>query len=379
MALKDIGIIVNGATGRIGSTQHLANALAPIRAEGGLAVGGDRIVPRLLLVGRDGERLKAVAQIYGVGEWTTDLDAALAKPDFPIFFDAAATQQRVAVLSKAIAAGKHIYSEKPVAPSVAEGHALLQAAQARGLKAGAVEDKLHLPGMQKLSALAQSGYFGRVTGFRLDFGWWIFDGGERPSQRPSWNYRKGGGLIMDMVPHWRYMIEGLLGPIRRVVTAAATAIPERVDEQGKRYRVDVDDTAMMLAELASGAVGAIVCSWATRVRRDDLMTLQIDGTGGSAIAGLHRCWTQSMADTPAIRRFNPDTDIGADYRGDWQEVPSAPVYTNPYRVGWENFLRHVVAGGPLTCDLAAGIRDVQMAEACARSAAQQKWITLDDS
>ena len=379
MALKDIGIIVNGATGRIGSTQHLANALAPIRAEGGLAVGVDRIVPRLLLVGRDEARLKAVSQTYGVGDWTTDLDAALAKPDFPIFFDAAATQQRVAVLSKAIAAGKHIYSEKPVAPSVAEGLTLLHAVQTRGLKAGAVEDKLHLPGMQKLSALAQSGYFGRVTGFRLDFGWWIFDGGERPSQRPSWNYRQGGGLIMDMVPHWRYMIEGLLGPIRRVVTAAATAIPERVDEQGKRYRVDVDDTAMMLAELANGAVGAIVCSWATRVRRDDLMTLQIDGTGGSAIAGLHRCWTQSAADTPPIRRFNPDTDIGADYRGDWKEVPSAPAYTNPYRVGWENFLRHVVAGGPLTCDLAVGIRDVQLAEACARSAAQQKWITLDDS
>jgi predicted dehydrogenase len=378
MALKDIGIIVNGATGRIGSTQHLANALAPIRDEGGLVVGGDRIVPRLLLVGRDGERLKAVARTYGIGDWTTDLDAALAKPDFPIFFDAAATQQRVAALSKAIAAGKHIYSEKPVAPSVAEGRALLQAAQARGLKASAVEDKLQLPGMQKLSALAQSGYFGRVTGFRLDFGWWIFDGGERPSQRPSWNYRQGGGLIMDMVPHWRYMIEGLLGPIRRVVTAAATAIPERVDEQGKRYRVDVDDTAMMLAELANGAVGAIVCSWATRVRRDDLMTLQIDGTGGSAIAGLHRCWTQNMADTPAIRRFNPDTDIGADYRGNWKEVAGAPAYTNPYRVGWENFLRHVVAGTPLTCDLAAGIRDVQLAEACARSAAQQKWMMLDD-
>ena len=378
MALKEVGIIFNGATGRIGSTQHLAKALAPIRAEGGLAVGADRIMPRLLLVGRDGERLKAVAQTYGVGDCTTDLDAALAKPDFPIFFDAAATPQRVAVLSKAIAAGKHIYSEKPVAPSVAEGRTLLQAAQARGLKAGAVEDKLHLPGMQKLSALAQSGYFGRVTGFRLDFGWWIFDGGERPSQRPSWNYRQGGGLIMDMVPHWRYMIEGLLGPIRRVVTAAVTAIPERVDEDGKRYRVDVDDTAIMLAELASGAVGAIVCSWATRVRRDDLMTLQIDGTGGSAIAGLHRCWMQSAADTPPIGRFDPDTDIGADYRSDWKEAPSAPAYANPYRVGWENFLRHVVAGAPLNCDLSAGIRDVQLAEACIRSAEQQKWITLDD-
>jgi predicted dehydrogenase len=378
MAVKEIGIILNGATGRIGSTQHLANALAPIRAEGGLPVGADRVVPRLLLVGRNSERLKAIARDHGIVRWTTDLDAALTEPDFPIFFDAAATQQRVSALTKAIASGKHIYSEKPVAPSVAEGRALLRAAQARGLKTGAVEDKLHLPGLQKLSALAQSGFFGRVTGFRLDFGWWIFDGGERPSQRPSWNYRSGGGLVMDMVPHWRYVLEGLLGPIRRVVTAVTAAIPERVDENGNRYRVDVDDTAMILAELTSGAVGAITCSWATRVRRDDLMTLQIDGTGGSAIAGLHRCWIQRAADTPPIRRFNPDIDIGADYRGDWSEIAGTPPYTNPYRAGWENFLRHVVAGTPLNCDLAAGIRDVQLVEACLRSAAQQKWIMLDE-
>jgi len=380
MAVKEIGIILNGATGRIGATQHLANALAPIRAEGGLTVGGDRIVPRLLLVGRDRERLAGIAQSYGIDDWTIDLDAALAKPDFPVFFDAAATKQRVLALSKAIAAGKHVYSEKPVAPSVAEGRALLRAAQARRLKAGAVEDKLNLPGLQKLLHLAQSGYFGRITGFRLDFGWWVFDGAERPSQRPSWNYRRsgGGGLTMDMVPHWRYVIEGILGPIRQVVTAATTAIPERVDEDGKRFQVDVDDSSLTLAELANGAVGAIVCSWATRVRRDDLMTLQVDGSGGSALAGLHRCWTQSAADTPTIRRFNPDTDIGADYRGQWQEVAGAAAYSNPYRVGWENFLRHLVAGAPLVCDFAAGIRDVQLAEACYRSAAERKWIMLDD-
>jgi predicted dehydrogenase len=381
MAVKEIGIILNGATGRIGATQHLANALAPIRAEGGLAVGPDRIVPRLMLLGRDRAALAGLAQSYGIDDWTTDLDAALAKPDFPVFFDAAATKQRVSALTKAIAAGKHIYSEKPVAPSVAEGLALLHAAQARGLKHGAVEDKINLPGLQKLLGLAQSGFFGRVTDFRLDFGWWVFDGAEQPGQRPSWNYQRsgGGGLTMDMVPHWRYVIEGIFGPIRRVVSAATTAIPERVEEGGKRYRVDVDDTSLTLAELVNGAVGAIVCSWATRVRRDDLMTLQVDGTGGSALAGLHRCWTQSMAETPTIRRFNPDTDIGADYRGQWKEVAGAAAYSNPYRVGWENFLRHVVAGAPLVCNFAAGVRDVQLAEACYRSAAEQKWITLDDN
>jgi len=381
MAVKDVGIIVNGATGRIASTQHLANALAPIRAEGGLAAGADRIMPRLLLVGRDAERLADIARQSGAEGWTTDLDAALARPDLSVFFDAAATMQRVSALSKAIAAGKHIYSEKPVAPSVAEGLALLRAARASGLKHGAVEDKIFLPGLQKLSALAAQGFFGRVTGFRLDFGWWVFDGAERPSQRPSWNYRRsgGGGLTLDMYPHWRYVIEGMLGPIRRVTTAAATAVAERVDEAGEPFRVDVDDTSITLAELASGAVGTIACSWATRVRRDDLLTMQIDGTGGSAIAGLHRCWAQSAAETPTVRHFNPTVDIGADYRADWKEVPGAGNYTNPYRVGWERFLRHIAADAPLTSDLAAGIRDVQLAEACYRSAAERKWIALDDA
>jgi predicted dehydrogenase len=380
MAVKEIGIIFNGATGRIGRTQHLANALAPIRAEGGLKAGADWIMPRLLLVGRDAERLASLAHSYEIDAWTTDLDVALANPDFSIFFDAAATSQRVATLTKAVAAGKHIYTEKPVAPSVAEGLSLLRAARARNLKAGTVEDKINLPGLHKLKALVERGFFGRVTGFQLTFGWWVFDGAERPSQRPSWNYQRdgGGGLTMDMSPHWRYVIEDILGSIHQVVTATTTAIPKRIDENGKAYTVDVDDTSVTLVQLASGVVGTITCSWATRVRRDDLLTLQIDGTGGSALAGLHRCWTQSAAETPNVRHFNPDLDIGADYRADWKELTATGPYANPYRIGWEYFLRHVVAGTPLACDLSAGIRDVQLADACYRSVAEQKWITLDD-
>lgn len=380
MAVKDIGIIVNGATGRIASTQHLANALLPIRAEGGLAVGDDRVMPHLLLSGRDEKRLAALARATGIDHWTTDLDAALSDPQFSVFFDAAATKQRVPTLTKAIAAGKHIYSEKPVALSVAEGMSLLAEARSRNLRHGAVEDKVFLPGLQKLAQLADRKFFGRVTGFRLDFGWWVFDGFERKSQRPSWNYqRSGGGLTMDMYPHWRYVIESILCPIRRIVAATATAIPQRADESGVPYAVDVDDTSLTLAELENGAIGAIICSWTTRVRRDDLLTLQIDGTGGSAVAGLHRCWVQGASDTPDIRHFNPGTDIGFDYRRDWKEVPGPAIQTNPYRAGWERFLMHVVAGEPLANDFSAGIRDVKLAEACYRSAAEGRWIALDDA
>ena len=328
-----------------------------------------------MLAGRNAEKLAGVAKSYGA-EWTTDLDKALADPAFAILFDAAATHQRQAALQRAIAAGKHIYSEKPVALSVAAGLELLRAAQARGVKHGAVEDKLYLPGLAKLARLAASDFFGRVAGFRIEFGWWVFDGTEVPCQRPSWNYRRadGGGLVLDMYPHWRYVIENTLGPIRRVVTSLSTAQPERIDEQGARYAVDVEDSASTLVELESGAIGTIFSSWATRVRRDDLLTFQIDGTKGSALAGLHRCWTMTNAQTPQTRHFSLAKDAGIDYRSHWSEVDDPGPFKNSYRIGWENFLRHVATGEPMQADLAAGIRDVQFAEACYRSMKDGTWV-----
>jgi predicted dehydrogenase len=377
MTIHTVGIILNGATGRICSTQHVANALAPIRDEGGLAGGNDRIVPRLMLAGRNAEKLAEVAKRYGA-EWTTDLGKALADTAFTVFFDAAATSQRQGVLEKAIAAGKNIYSEKPVALTVDKGLELLRAIKARGLKHGAVEDKLGLPGLQKLSRLAAKDFFGRVTGFKIDFGWWVFDGTEVPCQRPSWNYKKngGGGLILDMYPHWRYVIENTLGPMRRVITSLSTAAPARIDEKGERYEVDVEDRAASLIELENGATGTILASWATRVRRDDLLTFQIDGTKASAIAGLHRCWTVTNAQTPRTAHFSIATDLNIDYRANWREVDEPGPFKNPYRIGWENFLRHLVTGAPMQADFAAGIRDVQFAEACYRSVKDGTWVGL---
>jgi len=335
------------------------------------------LVPRLLLTGRDAARLAAVARTHKLADWTTDLDAALADPAYPIFFDAAATQGRVAVLEKAIAAGKHVYCEKPLSPAAGQGLALLREARRRGVKHGVVEDKVHLPGLQKLAALTRGGALGRVVGFRLEFGWWVFDGSEQPCQRPSWNYRAGGGgIILDMYPHWRYVIETIVGRIARVASSAWIATPERVDERGERYEVAVEDSAATLVELEGGTFGTIVSSWATRVRRDDLLTLQVDGTKGSAVAGLHRCHVQSTAHTPAIAHFSVMRDLGADYRGGWIEAPPLAAYCNPYRVGWEAFLRHVAADAPLACDFAAGVRDVAFADACHRSMRERTWIAL---
>ena len=376
MPQQTIGIIINGATGRIGSTQHLANALVPLIAEGGLPIGPDRLLPRLLLVGRDADRVRAVARAHGLADWRTDLDFALASSDHSIFFDAAATAQRSPTLQKAIAAGKHVYSEKPLAPTVAQARALLEQAQARGLKHGVVEDKLGLPGLRQLAEFARSGELGRMVGFRLEFGWWIFDGTDRRVQRPSWNYKEGGGLVLDMYPHWRYVIEGVIGPILRVASAHWTATPERVDENGTPYRVPVEDSAATLVEIEGGVFGTIFSSWATRVRRDDLFTLQIDGSRASALATLHRCYVQRTAQTPATAHFNVAKDIGADYRSDWTELPPPGPGMNPYRIGWEQFLRHVAADAPLASDFSAGIRDVAFAEACHRSMAERTWIAM---
>ena len=379
MSQHTIGIIVHGATGRIASTQHLANALAPIINEGGLALGDDRVLPRLLLVGRDEGRVAALARAHNIADWTTDIDAALASRDHAIFFDAAATGQRVATLERAIAAGKHVYCEKPLAPTLAEANALFHRARERGLRHGVVEDKIYLPGLRKLGALARGGTLGRIVGFRLEFGWWVFDGSDRPSQRPSWNYRAGGGgLVLDMYPHWRYVIEGIVGRILRVASSQWTAIPDRVDETGAPYKVAVEDSATTLIELEGGAFGTIMSSWATRVRRDDLLTLQIDGTGGSAIAGLHRCLFQPAAATPTIAHFSVMKDIAADYRSDWSEAPALPSYCNPYRVGWEEFLRHVLRDAPFASDFSAGARDVAFAEACHRSMRERGWITMPE-
>ncbi len=383
MATRELGIILHGATGGICSYQHLRNSLAPIVAEGGLAIGDDVIVPKLLLVGRNAERLAEVAEKNGGLGWSADLDAALRDPDYPVFFDAAVTHLRLDVLKRAIAAGKHIYTEKPAAPTVKDGLELLRAAEAKGLKHGVVEDKLSLPGFRKLHQVVESGVLGRVIGFHIEFGWWVFDGIHAESQRPSWNYRKkgGGGLISDMHPHWRYIIEGILGPIERVAAMSWTGQSLRADEAGGRFDVDVEDNVHTLIEMADGARGSILSSWATRVRRDDLVTFQVDGLEGSAVAGLRRCWTQSASDTPRIGGFlmgrDADTmDVAENYREAWQEVPDVSPYKNPYRYGWESFISHIVADTPFYAGLSAGIRDVQLAEACQRSAAEGRWIDM---
>ncbi len=384
MAVSELGIIVHGATGRIASTQHLANALAPIIAAGGLDVGGgETVLPTLVLAGRDAEKLKSIARAHNVENWTTDLDSVLADDAYPVFFDAATTHLLLSLLRRAIDAGKHIYTEKPVAPSIKDGLAILAAGQAKGLKLGAVEDKIHSPGYRKMKKLVDDGFFGRTVNFRLDFGWWVFDGLERPANRPSWNYQKsgGGGMFSDMYAHWRYVVETMMGPIKRITAAGWTAQPRRSREDGEGFDVDVEDSCSVIVELESGAFGTITSSWAQRVIGDDLVHFQIDGTGGSAVAGMRRCRAQAAKDTPDIRGFNLGGDASTldykiDHAADWQEMPEAGPYLNLYRAGWEQFIRHVAADAPLKSDYAAGIRDVQFAEACLQSAATGAWVSM---
>ena len=379
MALNTVGIVIEGATGRLGTTQHL-RALTAIRAEGGLPLGnGDRLVPEPVLLGRNAAKLAALAAAQGGLKWSTERDTVLADPDIAIYFDASATGGRPERAGAAIDAGKHVYLEKPVAETLPAALGLARQAQRAGLKNGVVQDKLFLPGLRKLSKLYDGDFFGRVLSVRLDFGWWVFDGELHPAQRPSWNYRKatGGGLVLDMFAHWRYIFDRLLGEIKAVSCRYMTAIPGRRDESGKGYEVDVEDSAFATFELAGGVLAQVSSSWASRVKRDDLLQIQVDGMLGSAVCGLHRCYVQPLVATPKPF-FDPERPQSMVFDEQWQELPDVEPFRNSYRAGWELFLRHVVEGTPFPSPLLEGAKGVQLAEACYQSNRERRWIELPE-
>ncbi|WP_026869795.1 Gfo/Idh/MocA family protein [Inquilinus limosus] len=378
MGTQRLGIIMHGVTGRMGYNQHLVRSICAIRDQGGVPLpNGDRVMPDPILVGRNAERIEALAKRHGIARWGTDLDRALANPDDTLFFDAGSTQMRAELLTRAIDAGKHVYCEKPIAETLEVATKLARHATARGIRHGVVQDKLYLPGLQKIRMLRDSGFFGRILSVRGEFGYWVFEGDWQPAQRPSWNYRKGdgGGIILDMLCHWRYVLDNLFGEVKSVSCLGATHIPERVDEAGKRYQADADDAAYATFQLEGGVIAHINSSWAVRVRRDDLVTFQVDGTHGSAVAGLTRCWTQHRVNTPRPV-WNPDQPQTMNFFDQWDEVPDNVVYDNGFKAQWEDFIRHVVAGTPWKYDLWQGVKGVQLAEAGLRSWAERRWIDL---
>jgi predicted dehydrogenase len=369
---------MNGVTGRMGTNQHLVRSIVAIRDQGGVALAdGSRVMPDPVLVGRNADKVSRLAKAHGIERWTTDLDAALASRDDAVFFDAASTQLRPALLKRAIAAGKHVYCEKPVATNLAEALDLCRAAQRAGVRHGVVQDKLWLPGLLKLKMLIDSGFFGRIFAVRGEFGYWVFEGDWQPAQRPSWNYRKedGGGIILDMLCHWRYVLDNLFGEVKSVSCLGATHIPERVDESGRRYRATADDAAYATFELAGGIVAHVNSSWAVRVRRDDLVTFQVDGTHGSAVAGLQRCWSQARVNTPKPV-WNPDIPQTIDFFSTWQEVPDNQACDNAFKVQWELFIRHVVEDAPFRWGLLEGAKGVQLVECGLRSWAERRWVDV---
>jgi len=376
-----LGIIMNGVTGRMGTHQHLVRSINAIRAQGGVALpDGRRIVPDPILVGRNRAKVEALAKEHGVARWTTDLDAALADRDDAIYFDSASTGLRPALIRQAIAAGKHIYTEKPVAPTVAEALDLYRRAEAAGVKHGVVQDKLWLPGLLKLRMLIDAGFFGRILSVRGEFGYWVFEGDWQPAQRPSWNYRKedDGGIIVDILCHWRYVLDNLFGDVKAVSCLGATHIPQRWDENAKPYAATADDAAYATFELA-GRDGPVIAqinsSWCTRVRRDDLATFHVDGTLGSAVAGLTKCVIQPRAATPKPV-WNPDIPQTIDFFDTWQEVPANRTYDNAFKVEWELFLEHVVTGGPFRWNLLEGAKGVQLAELGLQSWRERRFVDV---
>jgi predicted dehydrogenase len=378
MAIRNVGIIMNGVTGRMGTNQHLIRSIMAIRRQGGVLLpDGDALMPDPILVGRNENKLRALAQVYGIERWSTDLAACLADPRDEIYFDAQTTALRPDSLRAAIRAKKHIYCEKPTAPDVATALELAQLARRAGVKNGVVQDKLFLPGLRKLQRVIESGFFGRILSVRGEFGYWVFEGDWQSAQRPSWNYRKedGGGIIVDMLCHWQYVLANLFGDVQAVSCLGATHIPERVDERGKLYTCTADDASYATFMLAGGVIAHFNSSWCVRVYRDELLTLQVDGTHGSAVAGLRECKVQSRVNTPRAI-WNPDIPNTIDFRSQWMDVPDNGEFENAFKVQWELFLKHVACDTSFPWDLLAGARGVQLAELGLQSWRERRWVDV---
>jgi predicted dehydrogenase len=375
-----LGVIMNGVTGRMGYRQHLVRSVLAIRKQGGvLLADGRRVQLEPILLGRNAGKLAEMAARHGVERWTTDLGEVLADDSAQIYFDAQLTSVREEALHAAIGAGKAIYTEKPVASSLAGALELARAAQAAGVPNGVVHDKLFLPGLLKLRRLLDSGFFGQILSVRGEFGYWVFEGDRQPAQRPSWNYRTadGGGIVSDMFCHWSYVLENLIGRVEAVTARAVTHIPRRVDEHGVAYDATADDAAYAIFELAGGVIAQVNSSWAVRVHRDELVEFQIDGVEGSAVAGLRGCRFQHRAGTP-LATWNPDLPDTNDYRAGWQEVPDNGTFDNGFKAQWEQFVRHVVDGEPNPFDIAAAARGVQLAEAGLESSESGRRVVLPE-
>ena len=376
----NVGIIMNGVTGRMGKNQHLLRSILPVIRQGGVPVGTDEVImPQPILVGRNPAKLEALAEETGISDWTTDLDKVLADTSYPLYFDALTTDMRYHNLKKAIAAGKHVYCEKPTALNTKDAIELYHLARQAGVKHGVVQDKLWLPGLVQLRQLMDQDFFGRIFSVKADFGYWVFEGETVPPQRPSWNYRKedGGGMILDMFCHWRYVLDNLFGDVTSVACLGATHIPERYDEGGKRYKATADDAAYAIFELANGVIAQFNSSWATRVRKDDLATFQVDGTKGSAVAGLRSVWIQPYSATPRPT-WNPDVDSPHVYHDDWIKMPANREFDNAFKIQWELFLRHLVKGDAFKWDLRESAKGVQLAEAGLEAWKNRKWVTINE-
>ena len=380
MATQRIGIIMHGVTGRMGYNQHLVRSVKAIMEDGGILLSnGDRLLPDPILVGRNAKKVEALALEQGIARWSDNIAECLANKDDTVFFDAGTTQMRAELLSQAIQAGKHIYCEKPSADTLENALTIARLAQAKQVKNGVVQDKLFLPGLLKLKSLIDSGFFGQILSIRGEFGYWVFEGDWRKAQRPSWNYRKqdGGGIILDMLCHWRYVLDNLFGSVQAVSCLGARHIPDRWDEQGQHYHADADDAAYATFQLAGGIVAQINSSWCTRVKRDELVTFHVDGTHGSAVAGLTSCVTQHRVNTPKPV-WNPDVPNPIDFQACWEAVPDVEVFGNGFRVQWEMFLRHVAEDAPWKYDLMAGARGVQLAELGMQSWVERRWLDVPD-
>ena len=382
MATKRLGIIMHGVTGRMGYNQHLVRSICAIRDAGRRRACERRPRDARSDPGRPqrGEARRDRRSGTASRATTTDLDAALANTDDTVFFDAGSTQMRADLLSKAIDAGKDVYCEKPIADTLADAIKVAKLARSRGIKNGVVQDKLFLPGLRKMKLLKDAGFFGRMLSVRGEFGYWVFEGDLQPIQRPSWNYRKadGGGIILDMLCHWRYVLDNLFGEVKAVSCLGVTHIPRahRRSGQALHGRCRRCRLCDVRARGRRDRADQLVLVRAREARR----SRHLPGRRHARLGGrrphalLHPASREHAASGLESGRA-ADDELQRAVGGS----AGHQAYDNGFKLQWEDFIRHVVRGSALDVRSARkASRACSSPSSGCKSWAERRWLDVPD-
>ncbi len=357
-------------TGRQGNA-HLA-ALAYLR-DSGLRVGDRTVRVEAALYGRDPQKVKALAERYGVQRTSTQLEELIEAPEVSVVDNCLVNRFHFEPLMHAIRQGKHVLSEKPLTNRLAEGAQLLAAAKAAGVQHGIVQHMRFTPGPARAHELIETGHLGRIFSANVLFGYMV---PQMVTNRPAWFYKQelaGGGIMDDMMTHFFDLLRFLIGPIESVYAATSVAWKQRQDADGRPFPVSVEDVASVTMRFSGGAIGNCFNSWVRR-KHEEIPQFQVDGEDASLLFNFSQLSMLTQASTPVIpfhaKLPQPEPEAG------WQRIEVQP--RDPFVAVIESFLSGVVSGEPSGPTWEDAVTNLRLVTAAYRSASEGRNILLTD-